>query len=180
MKVTWMPLSRIFFWLFIVNTFFHFFSRGIRMHILFLIGDENGRISRQKTVIFCWKSIFFENYFPRWRSLGCHLLLLYSPFLSWIRSFSVLKLWHMYAHLHPNRGSKWMQKSLKNCLILIKHLKLNFQDEGHLVATFLIFFWLFIVNLFFHFFSRGIRMHILFLIGVQNGRIIHQKEVIFC
>ena len=39
---------------------FQFFSRGIRTHIAILTGVQNGRISRQKTIIFCKKMFFLK------------------------------------------------------------------------------------------------------------------------
>ena len=61
----------------------------------------------------------------------------------------------------------------KVCCILIKNVlfKHYFQDEGHLNASFLNFaLTIYRKCLLYHFFNSGIRMHILILIRVQNGR----------
>ena len=66
-------------------------------------------------------------------------------FIFWVftvmPSFSVLMLWHTFAHCHPNSGSKTTQYRLKNVYILLKSvlLKLSFQDEGHLYGNCFIF-----------------------------------------
>ena len=60
---------------------------------------------------------------------------------------------------------------LKNSHILIKNvlLNINFEDEGHLHAYFLIhILTIHSECLVFQFFSGGIRMHIAILNGVQN------------
>ena len=83
------------------------------------------------------------------------------------------------AHSHPNRGSKCMFKLLKNGHILIKNvlLKINFQDEGHLDANFLIYILtIYCECLLFQFFNRDVRMHIPVLTGVQNGYISRRKK----
>ena len=52
--------------LFYIQTFYlkclvyELFSWGIRMHIPILTGVHNGRISRQKTMFFCWKMFFLK------------------------------------------------------------------------------------------------------------------------
>ena len=45
--------------------------------------------------------------------------------------FSALRLWHTYAHLHPNKGSKKMYLQLKHGHILLINvlLKINFEYE---------------------------------------------------
>ena len=45
--------------------------------------------------------------------------------------------WHMYAHSHPNRGSKRMYSVWENGQILLKNvlLKLNFLDGSHLYGN---------------------------------------------
>ena len=70
--------------------------------------------------------------------------------------------------------SRW-----NNCPIFIKKLLLkhNFQDEGHLCANF--FFYVLTIYrkcLIFQFLSRGMRMHIPILVGVQKGRISRWKN----
>ena len=62
----------------------------------------------------------FEDKFPSGRSLGCKILLLYSFFLLLIASFYVLKLWHMYAHSHPQKCLKLTHKPPQNNQILLK------------------------------------------------------------
>ena len=56
-------------------------------------------------------------------------------------SFLVLKLPHMYAGSHPNRGLKKDTLAAKKGHVLLKNVlfKLNFQDEGHLDSNFLIY-----------------------------------------
>ena len=75
-------------------------------------------------------------------------------------SFSVLMFWH-------------------NGHILIKNvlLKINFQDESHLNANFLIYILtIYTECLLFKFFSRDIRMHIAILKRVHNERISRRKK----
>ena len=93
-----------------------------------------------------------------------------------ITSLLVLKSWHKYAHSHPDRGLKCMQDLLKNGHILIKNilLMINFQDEGHLDANFLIYILtIYSECLHFQFLARGIRG---ILTGVQNGRMTRRKN----
>ena len=57
------------------------------------------------------------------------------------------------------------------------HLKLHLQDEGHLYVNFLIsMITIYCTYLLFLFFSRGIRIHILMLTGIQNERISGYKN----
>ena len=71
---------------------------------------------------------------------------------------------------------------LTNGHILLKNvlLKLNFQVQGHFYANCLFYNFLFCLKcLLFHFFSRGIRMHIPILIGVQKSALVVKQMVIF-
>ena len=79
------------------------------------------------------------------------------------------------AHSHANRDSKSMPTSLKKWSYFNKKVlfKLNFQEEGRLDANFI--FIIYRKCLHFQFFSRVIRIHIITLIGVKNGRIRAEK-----
>ena len=85
----------------------------------------------------------------------------------------------MYAHSHPNRGSKRMHSVWKNGHILLKNvlLKLNFLDGSYFYGNCL-FHILTIYHrcLFFQFWCCGIRMHICILTSVQKGRIYSWKQ----
>ena len=60
-------------------------------------------------------------------------------------------------------------------------LKLCFRDEGPLYAIFLFdTFTIYPKCHLFQFFSRGIRMHIPMLTGVQNEPESHIKDIAFC
>ena len=95
-------------------------------------------------------------------------------------SFSVFRLWHTYAHFHPNWGSKWSPKK-QSYVKKNFFLWLYFRDEGHLYAKCLFD----ILTIYpkrhrFHFFSRcGIRMYIPILTMVQNGHISRLKDSVF-
>ena len=96
-------------------------------------------------------------------------------------SFSVLRLWHTYAHPHPNRGSKWTQR-LANGHILHENVlfKVNFEDEGNFEVNYLFDTFSFWVKcLLFQLFSRDISMHVSILSSVQNGGINHQENIHF-
>ena len=81
----------------------------------------------------------------------------------------------MYAHSDPNRDSKWAHNLLKKWSYFDKKnvlLKINFQEKGHLGANVLIYILaIYRRCILFQLFSRGIRMHIPILIGVQKGHI---------
>ena len=60
-------------------------------------------------------------------------------------------------------------------------LRLCFRDEGPFYAIFLFdIFTIYAKCHLFQFFSRGIRMHIPILIGVQNEPESHIKDIAFC
>ena len=67
------------------------------MHIPIPRGVQNDAKVARKAVRFA-KNVLFEACFPRRRSLVCQFLDLYSDYLVYIPSFSVLTLWHTYAH----------------------------------------------------------------------------------
>ena len=97
-------------------------------------------------------------------------------------SFSVFRLWHTHAHSYPNRASKWTYKSPKKQPYVKKNVlfALYFHDEGHLYAKCLFnILTIYPKHHRFHFFSRGIRMYIPILTGVQNGRISRLKGNVF-
>ena len=59
-------------------------------------------------------------------------------------------------------------------------LKLLFREEGHLYGQCLFHIpTIYLKCLLFQFFSRGIRMHIPILTGVQNGHISRLKDSVF-
>ena len=91
----------------------------MRMHILILTGVQNGWISRWKNTQVLLKTVQFEAYFLRWRLFVWPLLVLYSDFLKML-SFSILILWHRYAHSHANSGSKGRITSCKKVLFCKK------------------------------------------------------------
>ena len=94
-------------------------------------------------------------------------------------SFSVFRLWHTYAHSHPNWGSKWSPKK-QSYVKKNFFLWLYFRDEGHLYAKCLFdIFTIYPKCHRFNFFSRGIHMYIPILTGVQNGRISHLNDSVF-
>ena len=87
-------------------------------------------------------------------------------------SFSVLRLWHTCADSHPNKGFEKGHISDLNIFAKNILLKLNFKDEGHVDANFLIYILtIYREFLRFQFFSRLIRMHTLTLTVVQNAPI---------
>ena len=114
-------------------------------------------------------------------SLFCKMKITFmsvASFIFWVftvmPSFSVLMLWHTFAHYHPNSGSRRTHYRLKNGYILLKNvlLKPSFQDESQLHGNCLFYILYFCLKfLLFHFFSCGIRMHISILIEFQKGHI---------
>ena len=92
-----------------------------------------------------------------------------ASFMFWIftvSSFSVFRLWHTYAHSHPNGGWKRRHYQPKNGYIWLKTalFKLNFRDEGHLYSNCLFVILTFIPNTIF--FSS---LSVPILAGGQNG-----------
>ena len=99
-------------------------------------------------------------------------------FMFWMSTvmplFSVLLLWHTFAHSHTNSGSKRTHSWLNNGYTFLKNvlLKLNFKDEGHLYGNCLFYILSFCLTfLLFLFFSCCIRMHIPILTKVKKGHI---------
>ena len=134
----------------------------MRMHILILTGVQNGWISRWKNTQVLLKTVQFEAYFLRWRLFVWPLLVLYSDFLKML-SFSILILWHRYAHSHANSGSKRSHYQLQKGPILQKSalLKLNLQHQDHLYANCLIYILTIYHKWFlFQFLGRRIRMEV--------------------
>ena len=107
------------------------------------------------------------------KSLVCSLLVLYSNYLLQMPCFSVLRLWHTYVDSNPNRGSKSSHQRLKKCSKFAE--KCTFEPY---FPTFKLYancsFHIFAFQrkfLLFEFLSRGMRLHIPILTGVQIGRI---------
>ena len=91
---------------------FKFSIRGIHMQIPILTVVQNGLTSHQKNSLNLLKNVLFEAYSLRWRLLACQsLLYVLSIYCKCL--FSVLTLWHMYAHSHSNSGSKRTHNLLK-------------------------------------------------------------------
>ena len=96
-------------------------------------------------------------------------------------SFSVVRLWHKYAHSHPNRGSKYTHQYWRSGRILLKDvlLKLIFQDQGYLHVSCLFYMLsIYCQSLLFQFLSHGIRMHITILTWNMDNSLA-EKTVIF-
>ena len=97
-------------------------------------------------------------------------------------SFSVVRLWHKYAHSHPNRGSKYTHQYWRSGRILLKDvlLKLIFQDEGHLHVSCLFYMLsIYCQSLLFQFLSHGIRMHITILTWNMDNSLAEKKRSYF-
>ena len=113
-----------------------------------------------------------------------HILHFFSLFALNAFLFSVLKLWHTYAHSNPNRCSKWAHKSPKKKSYFVKKtfffLRFFFRDEGDLYANSLFdVLTIYPKCYLLQFFSRGIRKHIPILTGFQNGRMNLRKKSCF-
>ena len=168
--------------------YFDYFSRipsfpvlicRIRMHILILTGVQNGWISRWKNTQVLLKTVQFEAYFLRWRLLVWPLLVLYSDFLKML-SFSILILWHRYAHSDANSGSKRTHYRLQKGPIVQKGtlLKLNLQHQDHLYAKYLIY----ILNIYHKWISFSVlgSSHTHGGSHPNNGTLASKKVVIIC
>ena len=87
---------------------FQFLGYGIGMQILIETEVQKKCIAGWKNGHNLLKNILFQlNFQDEGQLLVLYSLLRYMP------SFSVLRLWHRYAHSHFKRSSKWINQSLK-------------------------------------------------------------------
>ena len=104
------------------------------MHILILKGVSR-RKNGQNLI-----NVLFEAYFPRWRSLVCQLVVLYSEYLLQCLLFQFLRCGILF-NIPSLSDSKRTHNRLKNGYIFLRNLllQLNFQGEGHLHGIFLFY-----------------------------------------
>ena len=89
----------------------------------------------------------------------------------------------MYAHSHSNRGSKWTDKSpKKQSNVAKKRSSRGFISEMKVTCVSNFLFDILTIYFKYHLFqfsSRGIRMQIPILTGVQNELESHRKDSVF-